>query len=137
LNKLAQEIVDKIKAGASLESIATERGVEVKTTPSFKRSATPTGLSAAAARVAFTLPKGGVGTAAGADDNTRVVMVVNEITPAPTATKEQTEALRNELATELQRDTLQTFVTALRTRQGVQINENVYKRAVGLDQQTQ
>jgi hypothetical protein len=80
------------------------------------------------------LPKGGAGTAASADDKTRIVMVVNEITPAPEPTKEQIETLRKELGQELQRDTLQTFVTALRTRQGVQIHENVYKRAVGLDQ---
>ena len=44
------------------------------------------------------------------------------------------DALRNELGQELQRDSLQIYVSALRDRQGVQIHENVYKRAVGLDQ---
>lgn len=134
LTKLAQEMVGRINAGASLESIATEQGLEVKTTTSFKRSSAPSGFSAAAARVAFTLPKGGAGTAASADDATRIVMVVNEITPAPEPTKEQVDALRKELGQELQRDTLQTFIVALRNRQGVQLHENVYKRAVGLDQ---
>ena len=134
LNKLAQELVDRIKAGASLESVATERGLEIKTTPPFKRSNAPSGLSAAAARVAFTLPKGGAGTAASADDKTRLVMVVNEITPAPAPTPEQIEALRKELGVELQRDTLQTLITALRNSQGVQLHEAAYKKAVGLDQ---
>jgi len=134
LTKLGQELADRIKAGASLESVATERGLEVKTTAAFKRSGAPSGLSPAAARLTFTLPKGGAGTAAGTDDTTRAVLVVNEITPAPEPTKEQTEALRKELGQEMQRDTLQTFVLALRNREGVKLHENVYKRAVGLDQ---
>jgi peptidyl-prolyl cis-trans isomerase D len=135
LSKQAQEIVDRIKAGSSLESIATELGLEVKTTDPFKRNNAPIGLSAAAARTAFTLPKGEAGTAASADDSTRIVMVVNEITPAPEPTKEQIEALRKELGQELQRDTLQTFIMALRNREGVKLHEDVYKRAVGLDQE--
>ncbi|MGE0766373.1 MAG: peptidyl-prolyl cis-trans isomerase, partial [Hyphomicrobiaceae bacterium] len=134
LNKAAQDLVDRIKAGASLESIATELGLEIKATSAFKRASAPTGLSQAAARVAFTLPKGGAATAASADDKTRIVMVVSEVTPAPEPTPAQMEAVRKELGQELQRDTLQTFVSALRTRQGVQLHDAVYKRAVGLDQ---
>ena len=59
---------------------------------------------------------------------------MNEITAAAEPTGSQMDALRKELALELQRDTLQTFILALRNRQGVQLHENVYKRAVGLDQ---
>jgi len=134
LNKLAQELVDKIKAGTSLEAIATERGLEVKTTPAFKRSNPPIGLSPAAARTAFTLPKGGAGSAATTDDASRIVMVVNEIVPAPEPTQEQMSALRKELGQDLQRDALQTFILALRNRQGVELHETAYKRAVGLEQ---
>jgi hypothetical protein len=48
--------------------------------------------------------------------------------------KETAQAISRELKGELQRDAVQTYVTALRARQNVQINESVYRRAVGLDQ---
>ncbi len=134
LTKTAQALADRVKAGESLETIATEQAYEIKVTAPFKRTKPPEELSAAAARSAFTLPLGGAGTAASTDDKTRVVFVVSEIKPAEAPTKEQADALRNELGQELQRDSLQIYVSALRDRQGVQIHENVYKRAVGLDQ---
>lgn len=134
LTKLGQELVDRIKAGTSLEDIAKERGLEVKTTAKFRRANPPIGLSPAAARLAFTLPKDGAGSAAGTDEKTRIVMVINEIIPVSEPSKEQLAALSKELGQEFQRDALQTFVLALRNRAGVQLNENNYKRAVGLDQ---
>ncbi len=134
LTKSAQALADRIKAGEALEKISQELGLEIKVSAPFKRSKPPEDLSPAAARVAFTLPLGGAGTAATTDDKTRVLFVVSEIKPADAPSKEQVEALRNELGQELQRDSLQTYVAALRDRQGVKIHENVYKRAVGLDQ---
>jgi hypothetical protein len=69
-----------------------------------------------------------------ADDQTRIVMVVTDIADAPPPTKEQTDALRAQLVQDLQRDVIQSFVTALRDEQGVRIDDAVYRRAVGLDQ---
>ena len=134
LTKSAQDLVDRIKAGATLETVAKELGQPVETSAPFKRAKAPDGFAPGAARLAFTLPKGGAASAATADAKSRIVLVVAEIKPAEPATKEQMDALRNELGQELQRDTLQTYVTALRQRQGVKINEAVYKRAVGLDE---
>ena len=134
LTKSAQALADRIKAGETVEKIAQELGLEIKTSAPFKRSKPPEELSPTAARAAFTLPLGGAGTAASTDDTTRVVFVVSEIKAADAPTKEQADALRNEIGQELQRDSLQTYVAALRDRQGVKIHENVYKRAVGLDQ---
>ena len=134
LSKTAQSLADRIKAGASIEAVAKEAGLEVQTPPPFKRSSTPSGLSPAAVRVAFTLPKGGAGAAPSADDKTRIVLVVSDIKPAAPSTKDEADALREQLVQELQQDALQTYVSALRNRQKVQVHENVYKRAVGIDQ---
>lgn len=133
LGKEAQALVDRLKAGEPLDAIAKQIGAEVQTTAAFKRAKAPDGFAPASARQAFALPKGGAGSAATADDKSRLVYVVAEITPAQPPTKEQSEALRAELGQELQRDALQTYVGALRQRQGVKINEAVYKRAVGMD----
>jgi hypothetical protein len=85
-------------------------------------------------RVAFTLPKGGAGTAPSADDKTRIVLMVSDVKPADPPTKDEADALREQLVQEFQQDALQTYISALRNRQKVQVHENVYKRAVGLDQ---
>ena len=133
LTKEAQALVDRLKAGATIEGIAKDIGAEVQTTKPFKRNAAPEGFAVAAGRVAFTLAKGGAASAASADDKTRLVYVVTEIKPAEAPTKEQSDALKAELGQDLQRDAIQTYIAALRDRQGVKINEAVYKRAVGLD----
>ncbi len=133
LGKEAQTLVDRIKAGADIATIAKEIGATVETPAAFKRTQPPPGVSPAAARQAFTLAQGGAGSAATSDDKTRIVFVVTDIKPADAPTKEQAEALRNELGQELQNDALQTYVSALRDRQGVKVNETVYKRTVGLE----
>ncbi|MDX2158405.1 MAG: SurA N-terminal domain-containing protein [Hyphomicrobiaceae bacterium] len=134
LAKEGQTLADRIKAGTPLETIAKELGASVETTQPFKRTAPPEGLSPGAARVAFTLAKGGAGTGALADDKGRAVLVVTDIKVPEAPTKEQADALRRELTTDLQRDTMQSYVAALRSRQKVTVNEAVYKQAVGLDQ---
>jgi peptidyl-prolyl cis-trans isomerase D len=133
LSKQAQALIDRVKSGETLATIAKEIGVEVTTSKAFKRTQPPEGLSPAAARQAFTLARGGAGSAATPDDKTRIVFVVTDIKPAEAPTKEQAEALKNELGQELQNDALQTYVSALRERQGVKIHEAVYKRTVGLE----
>lgn len=134
LSKSSQALADRIKAGEPLDTIAKALSLPVETSAPFKRAKPPEGLSQGAARLAFTLSRGGAGSASSADDKTRVVFVVSDIRPAAPATKDEIEALRTELGSELQRDALQSYVAALRERQGVKINEAVYRRAVGLDQ---
>lgn len=133
LGKQAQALVDRVKSGEPLDSIAKELGTVVETTALFKRTQPAPGVSPAGARQAFTLAKGGVNSAQTPDDKTRMVFVVTEIKPPEAPTKEQADALKAELKQELQNDTLQTYVTALRERQGVKINETIYKRTVGLE----
>ncbi len=134
LTAQGQALAARIKAGETLATIAKELGATIETTEPFKRAAPPKGLAAGAARLAFTLPKGGAGSAATADEHGRIVFVVAEITLPEPPTKEAAEALKREIAVEVQRDSLQTYVGALRQRQGVKINETSYKRALGLDQ---
>lgn len=127
-------LAGRIKAGETFETIAKELGATIESTEPFKRAAPPKGVAAGAARLAFTLPKGGAGSAATADEQGRMVFVVADIKLPEPPTKEAAEALKREIGVELQRDALQTYVGALRQRQGVKINEASYKRAVGLDQ---
>lgn len=134
LTKDSQALAARIKAGEALETIAKGLGAKVETTEYFKRSSPPKGISSGAARLAFTLPKGGAGSAATADDLSRMVFVVGDIKPPEALTKEASEVLRREISSEAQRDAIQTYVGALRERQGVKVNDAIYRRAVGIDQ---
>ena len=87
-----------------------------------------------AGRQAFTLPKGGAGSAETQDGKTRVVYVVSQITPAAAATKEETERLSQSLQLQFQRDVQAIYVAALRSRVGVQIDESALKRVSGTEQ---
>ena len=133
LGKQVQALVDRIKAGETLAVVAKELGAEEQTPPAFKRTEPPPGISPAGARQAFTIAKGGAGSAATPDDKTRIVFVVTDIKVADAPTKEQGDALKAELGRELQNDAWQTYISALRERQGVKINDAVYRRTVGLD----
>lgn len=134
LTKQGQALTERIKTGATLEAIAKELELKVETTAPFKRAAPPEGFTPGATRLAFTLPKGGAASAASGDPKSRLLMVVTEIKAAEPPSKGQADALKQELVQELQRDAMQTYVTALRARQAVTINDAVYRRAVGLDQ---
>jgi peptidyl-prolyl cis-trans isomerase D len=134
LSKEGQALADRIKAGETIETAAKGHGGKVETTQPFKRTEPPAGLSAAAARLAFTLAKGAAGTATLAEEGQRAVLVVTEIKVPDAPAKEAADALRSELQGDLQRDAMQTYVGVLRNRQKVTVNEAVYRRAVGLDQ---
>lgn len=134
LIKQGQALVGRIKAGETIETVAKEIGAKVETTAAFKRSEPPAELSPGAARIAFTLPKGAAGSGALAAAGSRGVFVVTQIKAPDAPSKEASAAIKAELLTEMQRDAMQTYVAALRNRQGVSVNEAVYKRAVGLDQ---
>lgn len=134
LTKDAQALVQRIKAGESLETIAKGLDAKIETTEPFKRATPAKGIASGAARLAFTLPKGGAGSAATADESSRIVFVVGDIKTPDAPSKEAAEALKREIGVEIQRDALQTYVGELRIRQGVKVNEATYRRAVGLDQ---
>lgn len=135
LTALGNEIVEKIKAGATLEIEAKARGLKVETTRPVKRTDQAPPLTAAALRQAFTLAKGAAGAAEGVDAATRVVFAVADIKVPDAPTAEQRDRLRKDLTRQIQTDVLGTYVGALREKYGMTVNEQVYRRAVGLDKQ--
>ncbi len=134
LGEQGRKLAERVKAGETLEAVAKQLGATVETSKPFKRSEPPEGLSPSAARLAFTLAKGAAESAPAADGKGRIVMVVVDIKVPEAPSKEAAEALQNQIASDLQRDTVQSYVNAVRQRVKVQVNEAVYRRAVGLDQ---
>jgi peptidyl-prolyl cis-trans isomerase D len=135
INAAANALVDRIDKGEPLDAVAKEHGLKVETSKPFKRNAPTTALTQSGVRQAFALPKGKAASVETPDGKSRSVIVVTDITPAPPATKEQTDQLTNEMARLMQNDALSSYVGALQERYGVAINDTVLKRTLGIDRQ--
>lgn len=136
LTELAAKLVDRLKAGEAMDKVAADAGAKPeKTDPAITRSIEPQGLTKDAVAQAFTLPKGGAGSAATANGKSRVVFRVAEITPAGKASEAQVDRLSLELKQKLREDLFANYLAALENGLGVTINEAEFKRASGADAQ--
>ena len=133
LSVAAQALVDRVKAGETLEAVAKSQGLKVETQKAFKRQGPFIGIPPAAGRLAFTLPKGGSGSAETPDGKSRVVYVLTEIKPPAAPTKEETERLTQALQLQFQNDARTVFVASLRNRIGVTVDEVAYDRLTGIE----
>jgi peptidyl-prolyl cis-trans isomerase D len=137
LNTAAQTIVDRITKGAALEDIAKELGLEVKLAQPVTRDQQTDGITRAAVQRAFSLARGGAAAVESDDGKSRTIIVLRAVVDPPPPTTEQTEALRKDLARQLQSDAVGAYVNALQTRLGFSVNQTVYRRAMGLEAEQQ
>jgi peptidyl-prolyl cis-trans isomerase D len=122
LRAKADELVQKAKGGTTLDNLASELELQVKTTPPLKRDATPEELPPTAISQAFALPKDGIGTVEMADRKAQAVIQLAEMKDAPALDKAQGDVLRTELRQSLGVDILTQYVAGLQTDYGVTIN---------------
>ncbi len=133
LAELAAKLVERVTGGETLEKIAGEVGGKVETALKITRETLPQGLAKNAVTQAFALPKGRAGTTDSADNKSRVVFKVLEITPAGEPTKEQADRITGELARQAEGDAIAAYVAGLQDRLGVRIDEANLKRVMGAD----
>lgn len=131
----AELLVNRVKAGETLDVVAKSQGLKTEVQKPFKRTGPFTGIPTTAARQAFTLSKGGVGSADTQDGKSRVVFVVTDVKPAAAPSKEEGDKLMQLLQGQLQNDARTVYVSALRNRAGVSIDEAAFKRINGAEQQ--
>jgi peptidyl-prolyl cis-trans isomerase D len=130
---VAEGLIERVKKGEPLEAVAKSQGAKVETSQPFKRIAPTPLLPASGARLAFSLPNGGAATVEKPEGKQRLVFVVTDVKPAAAPTKEEAEKLAEQLRQQLQSDVLASYVTALRDRLGLTVNQAVYERAVGIE----
>jgi len=128
---VASKLVERLSKGESLEALAAEAGGKVEKTIPVTRNTSPPGLPQNAVQQAFALPKGGATSAPTVDGKARIIMRVEEITPAPPATQEQMDRLKSEVARQMQQDVLVEYVGGLETRYGLTVNDAALKQALG------
>jgi peptidyl-prolyl cis-trans isomerase D len=131
--KLAEQLVDRVKGGATLDTIAKELGLKVDLILPTTRSTSPQGMAASAVQQGFALPKGSTYSAVSSNNQSRSVVRVTDVQAAAPPTKEQIDRLKAELTRGAQTDVVNTYVTALQNRYGTTINEPVIRQVLGLD----
>lgn len=131
LASLAAKLADRVVKGASMADIAKETGGKVETTGAVMRNTSPPGLTSAGVQQAFTLPLNSASSALTADGKSRTVFKVTAINVPEAPSPQQVEKLKDELTRVMQADTLNTFVTGLQLRAGVNVNNAMLQQVLG------
>ncbi|CAN1721776.1 peptidyl-prolyl cis-trans isomerase D [Hyphomicrobium sp. 1Nfss2.1] len=132
VSELAAKLVERADKGEAMSTLAKEAGVEkADTSPPFNRSTTPQGMSKDAVARAFTLAKGKAGSAPDANDKTRIVFKVTEITPAPALSDAQRTTITADLKNQIADEVLSEYVLALQKNLGAHIFEDEFRKVTG------
>jgi peptidyl-prolyl cis-trans isomerase D len=136
LQAKAKDIVDKVKAGTSLNDAAAAEGLNVQTTFGLKR-ARGTAMPASVIEAVFQTEKGAAASAEGKDPTERVVFQLTDITvPAFEAGSADGKRIEDTTRRALTEDLLAQYVTRLQTDFGATINQDALRRVAsgGSDQ---
>ena len=123
LREAATKLAKRVNDGATLQSVADELGIKVKTTPSFKRGDSVPSIPAPSISRIFALAKDQAAATAGDNDDTRLVVQVTEIKPPAKLADAAAKALREAAANQLQSDIVAQYVAELQKRMTVSVNQ--------------
>jgi peptidyl-prolyl cis-trans isomerase D len=139
LDATAADIKSKVEGGATMDTVASEAGLDLNSADKVTRATPATGqLSTAAIKAAFDGPKGFVTIADGALPMSKIVLVVDDTTIPPFDPKAADIAQTGEqLSSQLVNDLLAAYITQRQTETNVQINQSVIAAALGVSQPTQ
>ena len=130
--KFAQDLVTSLSSGSkSLEDVAKELNSEVLPTSGLKRDDITVNVLPPAVAQAFTLPKGGYGSAQSGVEEGRIVFKVDDIVAPPAIDERTTKRLKAQLGLLLSEDTIAEYFSALETRYGVSVNQQALAKLVG------
>ena len=131
----AEELLDRLKAGADLASIASGIGANVMIAAGVKRSGDAKGLSANAVAQAFAGPQGHVANADADDGPERFIVRVDAASaPAFFAESQDAEFITTRLGQAMQNDILQAYNGHLISQRKTTVNSAVYRQLTGQTQ---
>ena len=131
LKAKTEEIVGKLKSGASLAEVAAAEGLTVESKSGLKRQASAQ-LPARVISEVFRTAKDAVGSAEGQNPTDRVIFRVTDVkVPAFDANAATTTRLMDQLKSSYSDDILSQYVARLESDIGTDINRNAVAQAVG------
>ena len=131
LDTKATEMLDKLKAGATLAEVAAANHLKVETLSGLKRGEAAGPLSAAGVDAVFHTAKDAAGKTGAAQPAEQVVFRVTDIVvPALDMASEEAKRALETLNRSLSEDILAEYVTRLESEIGVTINQNALNQVV-------
>lgn len=135
LSELAKKYSKRIKDGEDMAKVAEEAGGKLETTGALGRTTLPDGLTQTAMTQAFAMKPNEISNTTTADGKSRIIFRLDKIEKAPPPSVELKQKLKDELQQQLRTDSIAAYVTALQKRYKVDINQNLFRRITGADQQ--
>lgn len=130
--KFTQGLVTQLSSGSkTLDDVATELNTEVLPTTPLKREDITVNVLPPAVAQAFTLPKGGFGSAPSGVDDGRIVFQVDDIVAPPAIDERTLKVLQSRIGLLLSEDTIAEYFSVLESRYGVSVNQQALARLVG------
>ena len=127
-----QKLISELNSGSkTLEDIATDLGQEVLPTSALKRDDITVNVLPPAVQQAFTLPKGGYGSAASGVDEGRIVFQVDDIVEPPEVDPRALKQLGARIGLLYSEDIIAEYFSELEQTYGVKINRPALARLTG------
>ncbi len=127
-----QKLLSELNSGSkTLEDVAKELDQEVLPTSALKRDDITVNVLPAAVQQAFSLPKGGFGSAASGVDEGRIVFKVDDIVEPPEVDSRALGQLNSRIGLLYSEDIIAEYFSELEQTYGVQINRPALARLTG------
>ena len=130
LAKYAQDLVNDLNGGKTLEDVAKDLNVEVLTSDPLKRDGMTVNILPATVAQAFTLLEKGFGSAPSVEEG-RIVFQLDKVTSPPPLNEAETKRLEHQLGLLMSEDAIAEYFNALETRYGVTINQQALAKLIG------
>ncbi|HEY6831170.1 MAG TPA: SurA N-terminal domain-containing protein [Pseudolabrys sp.] len=132
LQAKTDDMLGKLKAGTSLDQLATENGVKVEKANDLQRGKPVPNTSAKLLDAVFTTAKGAVGAAAGDTASQRYIFRVTEVTsPTFDVNSPDGKQLQTALQNSYADDMIGEYIAQLENSYGVKINPTALNQVVG------
>jgi peptidyl-prolyl cis-trans isomerase D len=133
--KYAQDLVNSLVGGKTLEDVANDLHVQVLTSDPLKRDGMAVYILPAAVEQAFTLPEGGYGSAPSGIGEGRIVFRVDKVTPPQPLDEKEAARLKAQIKLLIGDDAISEYFAALEKRYGVKVNEKALAKLVGTNEE--
>ena len=126
------KLISELNSGSkTLEGVASELGQEVLPTSALKRDDITVNVLPPAVQQAFTLPKGGYGSAASGVDEGRIVFQVEDIVEPPEVDPRALKQLGARIGLLYSEDIIAEYFSELEQTYGVKVNRQALARLTG------
>jgi peptidyl-prolyl cis-trans isomerase D len=133
--KYAQDLVNSLVGGKTLEDVANDLHVQVLTSDPLKRDGMAVYILPAAVEQAFTLPEGGYGSAPSGIGEGRIVFRVDKVTPPQPLDEKEAARLKAQIKLLIGDDAISEYFAALEKRYGVKVNDKALAKLVGTNEE--